>query len=484
MITRTKIICTIGPATNSPEMLAKLVDAGMNIARLNFSHGTHETHRQTIEMLKELREQKRVPLAIMLDTKGPEIRLGNIPNPIPVSQGQRLTLVNTDIDGSPQGGVSLYPKGIFPFVPEGADVLIDDGYIHAVVVSSETDCLELEFMNNGILKSHKSVSIRGIDVALPFMTEKDIADLKFGVEEGVDVVAASFVRYGEDIETMRKCLGDLGSSKMPIIAKIENRLGVENFSKIANLADGIMIARGDLGIELSVVEVPNLQKMMAKVSRETGRFCVTATQMLESMIRNVLPTRAEVSDIANAIYDGSSAVMLSGETASGEHPIAAVKIMRSVILETEKNLSYDLFLKLDDSNSAVHVSPYLSAIGLAGIQIAERAKAKALIVYTESGSSPMFLSKYRPKFPIIAVTPNVSVYYRLALEWGVYPMLTQESDRAVWRHQACIYGIEQGILSNYDRILVLSRGACMEETNSLTLTIVNDILTGSEFPGA
>ncbi|WP_284441679.1 pyruvate kinase [Chlamydia gallinacea] len=479
MIIRTKIICTIGPATNTPEMLEELLDAGMNVARLNFSHGNHESHGKTIHLLKELRERKGVPLAIMLDTKGPEIRLGNLPKPIPVSRGQKVTLVNKEVEGSLEGGITLHPRGVFPYVREGAEVLIDDGYIQAVVSSVHEDYLELEFVNSGELKSYKSLSIRGIELALPFMTDQDIQDLKFGVEQGVDCIAASFVRCSEDIEIMRKCLADYGRPDMPIIAKIENRLGVENFSQIAQCCDGIMVARGDLGIELSVVEVPNLQKMMTKVSRETGRFCITATQMLESMIRNMLPTRAEVSDIANAIYDGTSSVMLSGETASGNYPTASVKIMRSVIQETEKNLDYSAFLNFDDERSAVKVSPYLQAIGLSGIHIAEKAQVKAIIVYTETGGSPIFLSKYRPRFPIIAVTPNRTIYYRLALEWGVYPMITHESDRAVWRYQACVYGIERGIISNYDKVLVLSRGAQMRDTNNLTLTTVNDIFVAS-----
>ncbi|EPP35598.1 pyruvate kinase [Chlamydia ibidis] len=476
MITRTKIICTIGPATNSSEMLENLLDAGMNVARLNFSHGTHESHGETIKLLKALREKKQVPLAIMLDTKGPEVRLGNIPQPIKVSRGQKITLTGKEIDGSLERGVTLHPQCIFPYVREGVDVLIDDGYIQAVITGVGEQELEIEFLNSGELKSYKSLSIRDIDLALPFMTDKDIADLRFGVEQGIDVIAASFVRYPEDVETIRKCLESYGRPDLPIIAKIENRLGVENFAQIAKVSDGIMIARGDLGIELSVVEVPNLQKMMAQVSRETGRFCITATQMLESMIRNMLPTRAEVSDIANAIYDGTSAVMLSGETASGSYPTGAVKIMRSVIQETEKHINYHNFLNFDDSSSEVKVSPYLQAIGLSGIQIAEKADAKAIIVYTESGGSPIFLSKYRPKLPIIAVTPKLDIYYRLALEWGVYPMLTQDPDRVVWRHEACIYGIEKGILSNYDRILVLSRGIGMKETNNLTLTTVNEVI--------
>lgn len=480
MIIRTKIICTIGPATNTPEMLEKLLDAGMNVARLNFSHGNHESHGETIRLLKELRERKNAPLAIMLDTKGPEIRLGSLPKPLQVARGQRITLVSKEVEGSLEGGITLHPHNVFPYVREGSEVLIDDGYIQAVVASAHEDYLELEFVNSGELKSYKSLSIRGIELALPFMTDQDIRDLQFGVEQGVDCIAASFVRCAEDVEIMRKCLADHGRPDMPIIAKIENRLGIENFSQIAQCCDGIMVARGDLGIELSVVEVPNLQKMMTKVARETGRFCITATQMLESMIRNMLPTRAEVSDIANAIYDGTSAVMLSGETASGNHPTTSVKIMRSVIQETEKNLDYSAFLHLDDSRSAVKVSPYLQAIGLSGIHIAEKAQAKAIIVYTETGGSPIFLSKYRPRFPIIAVTPNRNIYYRLAFEWGVYPMITQESDRAVWRYQACVYGIEHGIISNYDKVLVLSRGAQMKDTNNLTLTTVNDIFTASK----
>ncbi|AHK63313.1 pyruvate kinase [Chlamydia avium] len=480
MIIRTKIICTIGPATNTPEMLEKLLDAGMNVARLNFSHGNHESHGETIRILKELRERKGSPLAIMLDTKGPEVRLGNLPKPIKISSGQKITLVSKEVEGSLEGGITLHPHTVFPYIREGAEVLIDDGYIQAVVSSVHDDCLELEFVNSGELKSYKSLSIRGIELALPFMTDQDIHDLKFGVEQGVDCIAASFVRCAEDIEIMRKCLADYGRPDMPIIAKIENRLGVENFPQIVRCCDGIMVARGDLGIELSVVEVPNLQKMMTRVSREAGRFCITATQMLESMIRNMLPTRAEVSDIANAIYDGTSAVMLSGETASGSYPIASVKIMRSVIQETEKNLDYPSLSHLDDSHNAVKVSPYLQAIGVSGIHIADKAQAKAIIVYTETGGSPVFLSKYRPRFPIIAVTPNRNIYHRLALEWGVYPMITQESDRAVWRYQACVYGIERGIISNYDKVLVLSRGAQMKDTNNLMLTTVNDIFASSK----
>ncbi|WP_087877834.1 pyruvate kinase [Chlamydia suis] len=479
MIARTKIICTIGPATNTPEMLEKLLDAGMNVARLNFSHGTHESHSRTIAILKELRQKRQVPLAIMLDTKGPEIRLGQVESPIKVSPKDRLTLTNKEILGSKEAGVTLYPSCVFPYIKEQASVLIDDGYIQAVVVHAQENSVEIEFQNAGEIKSNKSLSIKDIDVALPFMTEKDIADLKFGVEQELDLIAASFVRCTEDIESMRKVLENFGRPNLPIIAKIENHLGVQNFQEIAKAADGIMIARGDLGIELSIVEVPALQKFMARASREAGRFCITATQMLESMIRNALPTRAEVSDVANAIYDGTSAVMLSGETASGAYPIEAVKTMRSIIQETEKTFDYHAFFQLNDKNSALKVSPYLEAIGSSSIQIAEKASAKAIIVYTQTGGSPMFLSKYRPYLPIIAVTPNRDVYYRLAVEWGVYPMLTSESNRTVWRHQACVYGVEKGILSNYDKILVFSRGAGMQDTNNLTLTTVNDVLSPS-----
>lgn len=476
MIVRTKIICTLGPATNQPELLEELLEAGMNVARLNFSHGTHDSHGQTIKILKQLREKKEKPLAIMLDTKGPEIRLGKLQAPIQIKKGMKLQLVAEEIEGSLEKGVSLYPNNLFPYIQEGASVLIDDGYIRAVVSAATAHSAELEFLNSGELKSNKSLSIRSLDVSLSFMTEKDKADLKFGVEQGVDVIAASFVRYPEDIEGMRSCLTAFGGKHIPIIAKIENKLGVEHFEAIAQVADGIMIARGDLGIELSVVEVPHLQKWMAKLSREKGRLCITATQMLESMIHNVLPTRAEVSDVANAIHDGTSAVMLSGETASGKNPIEAVRIMRSVIQETEKHLDYSSFLQLNDKLGALKVSPSLEAIGLSSIQIAEKADAKAIIVYTKSGGTPIFLSKYRPKLPIIAITPNTSIYYRLAFEWGVYPMLTKkEAGRSVWRKQACMYGMDHGLLTPYDKVLVLSRGT-KQATNNLTITTVNDLL--------
>lgn len=472
----TKIICTIGVKTSDEQTLERLVDAGMNVARLNFSHGTHEFHAQVIRNIQAVRERKQIPLAILLDTKGPEIRVGSIRHgSMSVHAGMKLRLMSQVVEGSEQG-VTLSPAQVLPYIKLGSDVLIDDGYLQAVVSREGEDEIEIEFINSGELKTNKSVSIRNIELALPFMTEKDVADLEFGAQHGIDFIAASFVRQAEDIKEIQSCLQRVGREDIPIIAKIENALGVENFNSIAQVADGIMIARGDLGIELPVVQVPILQKKMAYESRAKGRLCITATQMLESMIWNSRPTRAEVSDIANAILDGTSAVMLSGETASGQYPVHAVSMMRSVIQETEKNISYHHFIPVDDQDMAIHVSDRLGSLSAATIDIAERSAAKAIIVYTETGGSPRILSKYRSEFPIIAVTPNTRLYYHLALEWGVFPMITDSLDRAVWRAQACQFGIQQGLLSQGDRVIVLGRVSGTDETNSLTIATVQEIL--------
>ncbi|MEG2043408.1 MAG: pyruvate kinase [Victivallaceae bacterium] len=483
MLTHTKIICTLGPKTSSKEKIEELTDAGMNVARLNFSHGTHEEHARIIRLLKEVRQEKDIPLAIMLDNKGPEVRLGKIEdNGFFVKKGQRIFLIDDEDHIGTKEAVALKPKELFSVLEKGAELLMDDGYISAVVTDIvSASKVEIEFTNDGFLGSSKSVSVSNVEVPLPFLTEVDFNDIRFGCEQGIDVIAASFVRYAEDILELRKFLNDCGKGYLPIIAKIENRLGVKNFNKIADVSEGIMIARGDLGIELPVVQVPRLQKMMADVSRKKGKICITATQMLESMINNPLPTRAEVSDIANAIYDGTSAVMLSGETASGNYPIEAVKIMKAVIIDTEISLTHQDFFDTDVVDFGLPLSPALAALGPSCMRIAKAGQAKAIIVYTTEGVSPVFLSKYRPEIPIIAVTSKDSVYRGLALCWGVFPMLSKSSDRAIWRKEACEYALEKGLLNLYDEILVLSRSASSEGTNTVAITAVMDIL-GKKIP--
>lgn len=478
MFTRTKIICTLGPKTASRKKIEALLDAGMNVARLNFSHGTHESHAEVISILKEIRRDRDIPLPIMLDNKGPEVRLGAIEGgKIPVKKGQRLLLVSDlDREGNAES-VALTPSKLFTVLQKGMDVLMDDGYIAAVITEVISDsAVEIEFQNDGFVGSFKSVSISNVDLPLPFLTEIDFRDLRFGCAQGVDLVAASFVRYAEDIIELKRFLADCGKPTLPVAAKIENRLGVKNFSKIADVSDGIMIARGDLGIELPVVQVPRFQRMMTEISRKKGRFCITATQMLESMIYNPLPTRAEVSDIANAIYNGTSAVMLSGETATGAYPVEAVKIMNAVIADTEKVLTYSDFSETSTEEFCLKISPCLAALGPSCMDIAKAGRAQAMIVYTTEGASPIFLGKYRPDIPIIAVTPKESVYRILSLSWGVIPMLSKSTDRAVWRKEACEYGIEKGLFNVYDKILVLSRSASLDETNTMTLVGVEDVL--------
>lgn len=336
-MTRTKIICTIGPAVNSLEKIRQLIDAGMNVARLNFSHGTHEEHRKVIENLKKAREEKKVPLAIMLDTKGPEIRVGKLQNDvIELKPKQKILVVKETVEGNNQR-FSITPAIALNFLEPGHQMLFDDGYIISKVIECKKEGVWIEIQNAGLLKSHKGVNLPGANVDLPAMTQQDVADIIFGCQNDIDLIAASFIRSAEHVIEIKKLLAQQKKAEILVIAKIENRLGVENFDNIIQVADGIMVARGDLGVELPLREVPVLQKMMIRKCLRAAKPVVTATQMLESMIKNPRPTRAEVSDVANAIYDSTSAVMLSGETAVGQYPIETVSMMRSIIEETEKD---------------------------------------------------------------------------------------------------------------------------------------------------
>ena len=417
---RTKIICTIGPAVDSVEMITALVHAGMNAARLNFSHGTHEEHLRVINNLKQVRNDLDIPLAIILDTKGPEIRLRKIKdNQITVFPRDRLLLIKEEIVGD-NHRLSIHPPFILDSIKIGMTILFDDGYISSNVIEVSDSGVLIEIKNGGIIRSGKGVNIPNGAFNLPALTDKDIEDIRFGCAHGVDVIAASFVRSANHVLAIKHLVVEEKRSDILIMAKIENREGVENFDSIVQVADGIMIARGDLGVEVPLSQVPPLQKMMIRKCYLAGKPSITATQMLESMINNPRPTRAEASDVANAIYDGTSAVMLSGETAVGKYPLDTVMMMRSIIAEAEDDIDYRDFFELH-SNLVYHDVP--SALTLAAVKTGYSSNAKAIFVFTNGGSTARLVSRLRPEMAIIAMTPDIHCYHHLAINWGVVPML-------------------------------------------------------------
>lgn len=420
-MTRTKIICTIGPAVNTYEKILALIDAGMNAARINFSHGTQEDHKKTIDLLKRARKEKKVPLSIILDTKGPEIRVGVLKQAIPVKKGQKLHLVK-------QGeGIPIVPEIALDPLEKGDLVLFDDGYIESKVIENTSKGVLVEFQTSGKIQSQKGVNMPGVNVPLPAMTDQDIDDIKFGCREDVDFIAASFIRSAEHVKEIKSLLIEQGKENILVIAKIENSLGVENFDQIVHIADGIMIARGDLGVEMPIEEVPVLQKMMIRKCLQFAKPAVTATQMLESMMHNPRPTRAEASDVANAIYDSSSAVMLSGETAVGNYPIETVKQMRSIVDRAEEDFHYQEFFYRDSRVESHDIS---TSIALASVKTAYSSGAKAIFAYTSSGSTARIISRYRPEMPIIALTGNHKTYHQLAFSWGLIPANPTPVDNA------------------------------------------------------
>jgi pyruvate kinase len=415
---KTKIICTIGPSVNTREKILELMEAGMNVARLNFSHGTHEEHLKVINYLKEARQQMNSSLAIMLDTKGPEIRLGKVQDGhVTLKPGQKWHLLKNEVVGN-DTQVSLYPHNILDQLSIGTRILFDDGYISSHVVEKTEKGVIVKIDNGGVIHSGKGVNIPNTHLDLPAVTAKDISDIRFGCQQDIDLVAASFVRSAEHVLAIKKILAEEKKHDILVIAKIENSEGVQNFDNIVQAADGIMIARGDLGVEVPLSHVPRLQKMMIRKSYLAGKPVVTATQMLESMIHNPRPTRAETSDVANAIYDSTSAVMLSGETAIGRYPIETVNMMRNIIEEAEADFNYRAFF---DQHAPLVYHDVPSAVTLATVKTAYSSNAKAIFAFTRGGSTARLISRLRPKMPIIAMTAQEKSFHQLAFNWGVIP---------------------------------------------------------------
>ena len=414
----------MGPNTNDKEVMRKLIQNGMDVARFNFSHGDHEEQKFRMDLLKELREEEHAHTAILLDTKGPEIRTGLLKDgkKVTLQEGSTFVLTMEDIVGD-DTKVSLSYKGLAEDVQQGTVILIDDGLIGLKVKEIVDQDIVCEIVNGGELGERKGVNVPNVPVRLPAITEKDKEDIKFGVEQDIDFIAASFVRNAECVLEIRAFLKELDAPYIPIIAKIENAEGIRNIDEIIRAADGIMVARGDMGVEIPAEEVPYLQKMLIQKCNNNFKTVITATQMLDSMIRNPRPTRAEVTDVANAVYDGTDAVMLSGETAQGKYPVEALQMMVHIIENTEQHLDYDMILDKAGDHLKRGIS---SAIGYSSVLAAANLKAKAIITPTVCGATARVMSNLKPIQPIIGVTPSERALRRMSIYWGVQALKSME----------------------------------------------------------
>ena len=421
---KTKMIFTIGPASDNETILTEFIKIGMNVARLNFSHGTHETHKNKIELIKKIRTTLNTPTAIMLDIKGPKIRTHNFINDgIQLKAGQNFTFIcGKEILGD-DNSCSITYEQLYQDVNIGGTILVDDGLLSFEILNIKDNNIICKVLNDGIIKNHKGVNVPNVSINLPSVTEKDKEDLIFGCKMGVDFVAASFVRKASDVLEIRSLLNSHSGENIQIIAKIESQEGVNNIDSILEVADGIMVARGDMGVEIPIEKVPIIQKNIIKKCNAAGKIVITATQMLDSMIRNSLPTRAEACDICNAIFDGTDAIMLSGESASGLYPIEAAKTMSKIAKETECHLDYN-YLNQRLKEPAMY--DFAEAISYSTCRTSNVLHAKAIVAATNSGSTAKLVSKYKPKCPIIAITPNAEVMRGLSLNFGVFPVLCQE----------------------------------------------------------
>lgn len=450
---KTKIICTLGPASESEEVLSKMIDAGMNVARLNFSHGTHEEHAKKIATIKTVREKKKVPLAIMLDTKGPEFRIKTFENgKIKLKEGDIFTFTTEDIIGDKKR-VSVSFKGICEQMFPGDKILLNNGLMCFEVMEVKTHDIICKTINGGELSDRKSMFFPDKDLDMVYLSEQDKADLKFGVEQGVDFVACSFVSKAQNLIDVRNWLRECGdiNDNIDLIAKIESRAGVNNLEEIVDASNGIMVARGDLGVEVPFMELPAIQKTIINTCRIHGKRSITATEMLESMISKPRPTRAEISDVANAVYDGSSAIMLSGETAAGAYPVEAVKAMAMIAEHAEAHREYIAYIK----DSDYHIKNLAEALSHSACTLAQDIGAKVIVVCTRTGATARTVSRFRPMIDIIGMTTDERAYRKLALSWGVIPVMSEEFYSVdVLFHYAKRAAIDTGLVSKGDKIVL------------------------------
>ncbi|WP_173918734.1 pyruvate kinase [Halobacillus sp. Marseille-Q1614] len=475
---KTKIVSTIGPASESTEMLTKLINAGMNVARLNFSHGDFEEHGARIKNIREAASATGKTVAILLDTKGPEIRTGQLKDgEAYLEKGKTVYVTMDEIEGDAERFSVTYP-GLINDVHPGSKILLDDGLVELEVEEIVKDRNELKttILNNGVLKNKKGVNVPNVSVNLPGITEKDARDIEFGIEQDVDFIAASFVRRASDVLEIKELLEKHNAGHIQIIPKIENQEGVDNIDEILEISDGLMVARGDLGVEIPPEDVPLVQKALIKKCNRAGKPVITATQMLDSMQRNPRPTRAEASDVANAIFDGTDAIMLSGETAAGDYPEEAVQTMSNIATKTETGLNYQAILSERSKHSDMTIT---DAISQSVTHTAINLQVNAVITPTESGHTARMISKYRPQAPIVAITANERVNRLLSLVWGVYAVMGPKSHSTDDMLDVAVdKGLASGVVTRGDRVIITGGVPVGESgnTNLMKVHVIGDVL--------
>ncbi|WNF36035.1 pyruvate kinase [Bacillaceae bacterium IKA-2] len=473
---KTKIVCTIGPASESLEKLTQLIEAGMNVARLNFSHGDHQEHGARIKTIRKAAASAGKYIAILLDTKGPEIRTNNFADgTAELVVGQEVIISMDEVLGTAQKFSVTY-SGLINDVEVGSKILLDDGLIELEVIEVGSNELITKILNSGTIKNKKGVNVPNVSINLPGITEKDESDIRFGIEQGVDFIAASFVRRASDVLEIRGLLESKGAEHIHIIPKIENQEGVDNIDEILEISDGLMVARGDLGVEIPAEEVPLVQKKLIKKCNSMGKPVITATQMLDSMQRNPRPTRAEASDVANAIFDGTDAIMLSGETAAGEYPVEAVQTMDKIAERTESALNYEELLKRKGRESERTITDTISQ---AVAHTALNLNATAIVTATESGHTARMISKYRPKSAIVAVTHSEEVCRKLSLVWGVHSQLgVKASSTDEMLESAVLEAVKTDFIDHGD-LIVITAGVPVGEigtTNLMKVHVISEVV--------
>ena len=475
---KTKIVCTIGPTSESPEVLERLIDAGMNVARLNFSHGNHEEHKKRIKTIRSVAEKKGKVIGILLDTKGPEIRTHSMKDgSVELVAGQSIKISMQEVLGDNDVFSVTYDK-LIEDVHAGSVILLDDGLIQLEVtdLDKESGLIHTVIVNSGTLKDKKGVNVPGVSVQLPGMTEKDASDILFGIEQGVDFIAASFVRRSSDVMEIRTLLENNNGAHLQIIPKIENQEGVDNIDEILNISDGLMVARGDLGVEIPAEEVPLVQKKLIEKCNQAGKPVITATQMLDSMQRNPRPTRAEASDVANAILDGSDAIMLSGETAAGLYPVESVQTMDRIAKTIEESIDYRAVVSTRRREKHGNMT---EAIGQAVAYTAINLKVKAVLAPTESGHTAKMIAKYRPGCPIIAVTSSDTCSRKLSLVWGIYPIVGKKVTSIDEILQESVEESVKRQYASHGDVVIITAGVPVGEagtTNLMKIHVIGDLL--------
>lgn len=480
LIRKTKIVCTLGPATDDPEVLRQLILSGMDVARFNFSHQNQTIHRERINQLKKLRDELKRPIATILDTKGPEVRLGSfVGNKVEIKSGQRYILSTKQCEGDDKKSFISF-AGLVNDVSIGTKILVDDGLIELVVAEIKGTEIICDVINGGFLSNNKGVNIPGVKLSMPYLSDQDISDIKFGIEMGFDFIAASFVTSADDLIQIRQVLDEEHCHHIKLVAKIENAEGVDNIDDILRVTDGIMIARGDLGVEIPFERIPVIQKKLIKKAYNAGKQVITATQMLDSMMKNPRPTRAEANDVASAIYDGTSAIMLSGETAAGDYPIETIKAMASIARTTEHDIDYLRRFRLRDVDELPNVT---NAISHATVTTAHDLNARVIITVTKTGQTARLISKYRPLYPIISCTTEPTVLRQMNMSWGVTPLLIEEKESTDELFDAAVEAAEKNNLVDNGDLVVITAGVPLGisgTTNMMKVQVIGNVLVSGK----